>query len=119
MNTEQRAYANVVLKAPSGQSVLDTGAVADRIEGLRPDSETVANATAWLKKKGFRIEQSGVFLSISGAKDQFEAAFGMHLTAYEQDGRTYYRADKPATIPAPVQSIVQAIVLAEPNQYFN
>lgn len=119
MKTEKRVYANVVLKAPSGQSVLDTVVTADRIEGLRPDSEAVTFATAWLTQKGFRIEQPGIFLSVSGAKDQFEAVFGMHLTAYEQDGQTYYRADKPATIPAPVQSIVAAIVLAEPNQYFN
>lgn len=119
METEQRVYASVVLKAPSGQSVLDTVATADRIEGLVPDSAAVAKAIAWLEQTGFRIEQPGIFLSVSGAKDQFEAVFGVHLTAYEQDGQTYYRADKPATIPVPVQSIVRTIVLAEPNQYFN
>ncbi|MBC3787135.1 protease pro-enzyme activation domain-containing protein [Spirosoma utsteinense] len=119
METEQRVYASVVLKAPSGRSVLDVAATADQIDGLRPDSAAVAKAVTYFEQVGFRIEQPGITLSISGPKTQFESVFGMHLTAYEQDGQTYYRIDKPATIPAPVQSVVQGIVLAEPTQYFN
>lgn len=119
METKQRVYASVVLRAPSGQSVLDVAATAGQIDALRPDSAAVVEATAYLQQMGFRIEQPGITLSISGPKTLFESVFGMNLTAYEQDGHTYYRVDKPATIPAPVQPIVHDIVLAEPTQYFN
>ena len=119
MNPAQQVYANVVLKTPSGQSVLDKSATAVLIDELRPDSMAVAKATAWLEQTGFRVDQSGITLSVSGPQSQFEAVFGMHLTAYQQDGQTYYRIDKPATIPAPMRAIIQAIMPAEPTQYFN
>ncbi|WP_208734573.1 protease pro-enzyme activation domain-containing protein, partial [Corallococcus praedator] len=91
METTERMYAQVVLKAPTGQSVTKTTATADQIDRLQPDSTTVAETTAALEKAGFRIEQPGVTLSISGPKQRFESIFQIRLTAYKQGGQTYYR----------------------------
>ena len=114
METTERIYAQVVLKAPTGQSVTKTTATADQVGSMQPESTTVAQATAALE-----IEQPGVTLSISGSKQRFESIFQIRLTAYKQGGETYYRPDKPATIPALMQATVDAIVFAEPRQYFN
>lgn len=119
METTERIYAQVVLKAPTGQSVTKTMATADQVGSLQPESTTVAQATAALEKAGFQIEQPGVTLSISGPKQRFESIFQIRLTAYKQGGEMYYRPDKPATIPALMQATVDAIVFAEPRQYFN
>ena len=119
MESTERVYAQVVLKAPSGESVAKTTTTANQVEGLRPSSAAVAQATAYLEKAGFRVEQPGISLSVSGPKQQFESVFGIHLSTYEQDGQTYYRSDQQATIPASAQSLVQTIVFAEPRQYFN
>ena len=119
METTERVYAQVVLKAPTGQSITKTTATADQMDRLQPDSTTVAQATAALEKAGFRIEQPGVTLSISGPKQRFETVFSLRLTAYKQGGETYCRPDKPATIPATMQATVDDLVFAEPRHYFN
>ncbi|GAB3642326.1 protease pro-enzyme activation domain-containing protein [Spirosoma arcticum] len=119
METTERMYAQVVLKAPTSQSITKTTATADQMNTLQPDSTTVAQATVALENAGFRIEQPGVTLSVSGPKQRFESIFQIRLTAYKQGGETYYRTDKPATIPASMQATVDAIVFAEPRQYFN
>lgn len=119
MEATERVYAQVVLKAPSGQNAAQTTATADQIDSLRPDSKTVAQAAATLEEAGFRVEQSGVTLSVSGPKQCFEAVFGVTLHTYQQGGQTYYRPDKPAAIPASMRAVVEAIVWAEPRQYFH
>ncbi|MBC7570753.1 MAG: hypothetical protein H7319_13590 [Spirosoma sp.] len=112
-------YASVVLAAPSGQSILDTTPRADRIDQLRPDSATVAKVEERLKTQGFTIGPPGVTIAISGPQSLFESTFDMRLTPYRQDGQTYYKTSKPATIPASLQPSVRDVVLAEPTQYFH
>ncbi len=119
MDTTASIHASVVLMAPSGQSILDTPPLADRIDQLRPDSATVEKVAEILKKQGFTLGPPGVTLSISGPKSLFESLFEMQLTAYRQDGHTYYQTSKPATIPASLQPFVRDVVLAEPTQYFH
>ncbi|QIL74992.1 protease pro-enzyme activation domain-containing protein [Hymenobacter sp. HDW8] len=119
MESTERVYAQVVLQAPSGQSAASTTATSAQVDEVRPGKAAIEQAVDFMKKAGFRVEQAGISLSISGSKQQFESVFGVHLSAYEQGGQTYYRPDHPAHLPATAPSCVQTIVFAEPRQYFN
>lgn len=119
MEATEHVYAQVVLKAISGRNATQTTATVDQIDSLRPDNATVARAVAALEQTGFRVGQSGITLSVSGSKQRFESVFGVSLHAYEQDGQTYYRPDKPASIPESMRAVVEAIVWPEPRQYFH
>ncbi|MBC6608778.1 hypothetical protein H8B13_18260 [Hymenobacter sp. BT188] len=119
MESTERIYAQVVLQAPSGQSAASTTATAEQVDHVRPIKAATEQAVDFMKKAGFRVEQAGITLSVSGTKQQFESVFGIHLSAYEQAGQTYYRPDHPALIPATAPSCLQTIVFAEPRQYFN
>ncbi len=112
--------ATVRLRSASGRSLLEAegeGCVDD--EPYRPAEERIARATRELTRRGFRIEATGLTLSISGPRELFERECRAILTRVETrlEGKhlvRFWRSSEPVMHIAALDDIIEGITLAAP-----
>ncbi|MBL7726947.1 MAG: hypothetical protein JNM68_04635 [Dinghuibacter sp.] len=115
-------YARAVLVTDSGKELLKQKSITTKNIGqLKVTGKTVLNAAGALSELGFTVEndagQSGS-IGISGTAKLFEKTFGAKLSATKKGDNKYVQFVEPATIPAVLKPWVDAIVFAEPAEYF-
>ncbi|HET7872200.1 MAG TPA: S53 family peptidase, partial [Terriglobales bacterium] len=83
--------------------------------GLRfgPTDQDIADASAWLQRFGFRIEQvaSGrMWINFSGNVQQVERAFQTNIHQYEVQGKMHHANASDPTIPRALTGLVTGVV---------
>lgn len=119
MEATDLVYASLVLKAPSGKSVLDTTATQANIHELTPDTQTIQKARKFLTDNGFLPGPEGVVLSFSGERRLIEQVFHISLTPYEKEGKRYYRKSGRVIVPEAMRNLIADVVLDDPRQFFS
>ena len=83
--------------------------------GLRfgPTDQDIADATNWLKKFGFRIDQvaSGrMWINFSGNVQQVERAFQTNIRQFEVKGKMHHANASDPTMPRALSGLVRGVV---------
>ncbi|HSM85988.1 MAG TPA: protease pro-enzyme activation domain-containing protein, partial [Candidatus Limnocylindrales bacterium] len=83
--------------------------------GLRfgPTDQDIADATNWLRKFGFRIDEvaSGrMWINFSGDVQQVERAFQTNIRQYEVKGKMHHANATDPTIPRALTGLVRGVV---------
>jgi len=82
--------------------------------GLRfgPTDQDIADASNWLKRFGFRIEQvanSRMWINFSGNVQQVERAFQTNIRQFEVNGKMHHANASDPTIPRALTGLVQGV----------
>jgi hypothetical protein len=83
--------------------------------GLRfgPTDQDIADASNWLKKFGFKIEQVGngrMWINFSGDVQKVERAFQTNIRTFEVNGKTHHANATDPSIPRALTGLVQGVV---------
>lgn len=83
--------------------------------GLRfgPTDQDIADASNWLKKFGFKIEQVGtsrMSINFSGNVEKVERAFQTNIRQYEVNGQMHFANATDPSIPRALTGLVQGVV---------
>jgi pseudomonalisin len=83
--------------------------------GLRfgPTDQDVADASNWLRRFGFRIDQVAngrMWINFSGDVQKVERAFQTNIRQYEVNGKMHHANASDPTIPRALTGLVQGIV---------
>ena len=83
--------------------------------GLRfgPTNQDIADASGWLKKFGFSIEEVGngrMWINFSGDVQKVERAFQTNIRNYEVDGKMHFANATDPSIPRALAGLVQGVV---------
>lgn len=83
--------------------------------GLRfgPTDQDIADATNWLQRNGFKIEQVGkgrMWINFSGNVQKVERAFQTNIRMFEVNGKMHHANATDPTIPRAFTGLVQGIV---------
>lgn len=83
--------------------------------GLRfgPTDQDIADASNWLRKFGFKIEQVGsgrMWINFSGNVEKVERAFQTNIRQYAVNGRQHFANAVDPSIPRAFTGLVQGIV---------
>ena len=83
--------------------------------GLRfgPTDQDIADATNWLQRNGFKIEQVGngrMWINFSGNVQKVERAFQTNIRMFEVNGKMHHANATDPTIPRALTGLVQGIV---------
>lgn len=83
--------------------------------GLRfgPTDQDIADATNWLKKSGFKIEQVGnsrMWINFSGDVQKVERAFQTNIRMFEVSGKMHHANAVDPSIPRAFTGLVRGIV---------
>ncbi len=83
--------------------------------GLRfgPTDQDVADASNWLRRFGFRIDQVAngrMWINFSGDVQKVERAFQTNIRQYEVNGKIHHANASDPTIPRALAGLVQGIV---------
>lgn len=111
-------YAQAILMSPSGKSITDKPASSGNISELLPSAQTKKTITAYLEKKGFKINTDGPSLAVSGKKGLFEKVFSCAIKVNSKNGQEFFTAVTQPIIPPELQHLLKEIVFSEPVEYF-
>lgn len=111
-------FAEVVLLAPSGKSILDKPATTKNLKALQPNKDALSIVRAYFTKEGFNVNGEGVSLTISGKKELFEKVFKFSIALKEVNKVNYASAISSPIIPVGIKPIVKTIVFGEPMEFF-
>ncbi|HKW76663.1 MAG TPA: protease pro-enzyme activation domain-containing protein [Terriglobales bacterium] len=78
-----------------------------------PTDQDIADATNWLKRFGFTIDQVGngrMWINFSGNVQKVERAFQTNIRQYEVNGKMHHANASDPTIPRALTSLVQGVV---------
>jgi pseudomonalisin len=83
--------------------------------GLRfgPTDQDIADASSWLKKFGFSIDEVGngrMWINFSGDVQKVERAFQTNIRNYEVDGKMHFANANDPSIPRALAGLVQGVV---------
>ncbi|HEV8491021.1 MAG TPA: protease pro-enzyme activation domain-containing protein, partial [Candidatus Angelobacter sp.] len=83
--------------------------------GLRfgPTDQDIADASSWLKKFGFSIDEVGngrMWINFSGDVQKVERAFQTNIRTYEVDGKMHFANATDPSIPRALAGLVQGVV---------
>ncbi|HET6936344.1 MAG TPA: S53 family peptidase, partial [Candidatus Angelobacter sp.] len=83
--------------------------------GLRfgPTDQDIADASNWLKKFGFRIEEVGkgrLWINFSGDVQKVERAFQTNIRQFEVNGKMHHANATDPTIPRALADLVKGLV---------
>ncbi len=83
--------------------------------GLRfgPTDQDIADASNWLKKSGFTIDEVGngrMWINFSGDVQKVERAFQTNIRNYEVDGKMHFANATDPSIPRALGGLVQGVV---------
>jgi uncharacterized membrane protein len=83
--------------------------------GLRfgPTDQDIADASGWLKKFGFSIDEVGngrMWINFSGDVQKVERAFQTNIRNYEVDGKMHFANATDPSIPRALAGLVQGVV---------
>ncbi|MGZ4854968.1 MAG: protease pro-enzyme activation domain-containing protein [Candidatus Angelobacter sp.] len=83
--------------------------------GLRfgPTDQDIADASSWLKKFGFRIDEVGngrMWINFSGDVQKVERAFQTNIRQYEVNGKMHFANATDPSIPHALTGLVQGVV---------
>jgi len=83
--------------------------------GLRfgPTDQDIADASSWLKKSGFSIDEVGsgrMWINFSGDVQKVERAFQTNIRTYEVDGKMHFANATNPSIPRALTGLVQGVV---------
>jgi hypothetical protein len=100
--------ARLVLRSPSGDSVLDAGerVTADNVGQYEANADTVREAREMLMSLGFRIVDEGpTGIAFTGDADRFEDVFGTPAAA-------------PIPVPKELSGVAAGVVLPHTPELF-
>jgi pro-kumamolisin-like protein len=78
-----------------------------------PTNQDIADATAWLQRFGFRIDEVGqgrMWINFSGTVQQVERAFQTNIRQYEVEGKLHHANAADPTIPRAFTGLVVGVV---------
>ena len=83
--------------------------------GLRfgPTDQDIADASSWLKKSGFSIDEVGsgrMWINFSGDVQKVERAFQTNIRNFEVDGKMHFANATDPSIPRALTGLVQGVV---------
>jgi pseudomonalisin len=83
--------------------------------GLRfgPTDQDIADASGWLKKSGFTIDEVGngrMWINFSGDVQKVERAFQTNIRNFEVDGKMHFANATDPSIPRALAGLVQGVV---------
>ncbi len=83
--------------------------------GLRfgPTDQDIADASSWLKKFGFNIDEVGngrMWINFSGDVQKVERAFQTNIRNFEVDGKMHFANATDPSIPRALAGLVQGVV---------
>lgn len=119
-------YAEVILRARDGSSVLDAEepVTSENVASHSVEAEVIEEASNALRELGFDIVQtSEVGLTISGSTERFEDVFETTLeerstsAATDQDREPSYEATDPIQIPEELSPYVADIAFPTPPEF--
>jgi hypothetical protein len=123
----EKVIAEVVLCRKDGVSILNAeeGITAETVAKYRVEEEVINAASKELKKLGFEVVQTTPFgMTISSDKALFEKVFQTTLEVQHKQepsigvAHVYYRAVQPIQIPANLSSLIPAVTLPTPPEYY-
>ena len=125
-----KVTAQVILRSASGLSILESqeAITAENVAKYRVGKETIEEVVQKLHKLGFQVVQVGsTSLTISSDKPRFEEVFQTTLASSKREGlgsktrdtgAAYYEATMPIKIPPDLSSLVAAVVMPSPPEFF-
>jgi subtilase family serine protease len=83
--------------------------------GLRfgPTDQDIADATDWLRRSGFKIDEVGsgrMWINFSGDVQKVERAFQTNIRQFEVNGKMHHANATDPTIPRGLSGLVQGVV---------
>ena len=78
-----------------------------------PTDQDIADASGWLKKSGFSIDEVGngrLWINFSGDVQKVERAFQTNIRNYEVDGKMHFANATDPSIPRALAGLVQGVV---------
>lgn len=111
-------YAQAVLMAPTGKSIVDKPSTTENIKALQPTTAAITAAHSFLTKKGFNVSGHGPTLTVAGKKGLFEKVFKFSVAVKEVNNTAYATATTNPVIPATLKPFVKTIVFSEPMEFF-
>src|ERR1044071_2781211 len=81
--------------------------------GVGPTDQDIADASNWLKKFGFTIDEIGngrMWINFSGDVQKVERAFQTNIRNFEVDGKMHFANATDPSIPRALTGLVQGVV---------
>jgi hypothetical protein len=107
--------ATVVMRPASGRSLDDAPPItADTLDAFRPDPAAVEAVTSELTAAGFEVGPLvGIAMAISGAREAFEAYFGIGVETAAAGGWSAAGA-RELPVPAALAGAIHAVTFEPP-----